>query len=1177
MSLQFVLGPASADHQAALATAVHATLQADPQAQVFYLVPNHVKFEAEVALLQALRALDAAADAGEYAQSAVQVLSFTRLAWFFLKNDPVYQQPRLDAAANTMLVAKLLQAHQSELRAYAGEVSHPGFISALARQLLELQLGRISATDLSQLVATMPASDHQQAKFADLAILLGAYEQAVGPYVTTASLLVALSAKLATSDLTHTYIYLNHFNELAAGELQLVQTMLSHAAKVTVALTLDQPATTVPEPPALFLPAAKLYHRLVQTAQEAGVAVLPDQFAEARELTSGVQAVEDFFIADTQGTPRPAVPNPTGLTLAKAADPYTELRTVAQRIQAAVHAGAQYKDFLVLARRLTPYQDIIAPVFAEYNIPIFTDLERPMQQHPLVNLIDSLFAVFQHHYQYQDVMRLLRTELLVPAEMPIAEFRAAVDVTDNHLLRTGLTGSRWLDGQAWVYFQRRGVDPDDLDASVTPADGATAQINQVREFVAATLPPLQADWQAATTGQEAAAALYHWLQTSGVATQLTAWQERATKAGDLTGAAGVAQAWQVLMDLLDDYVTTLGSDPFDLAQFQQLLAAGFAGATYTQIPSTLDQVVVSETGLVRLPKFKHLFLIGATSAAMPAVPDDTGVLTAADRDRLAASLTAGQYLPQQGAAVALGDPFLNYVGLLSADKTVTMSYPVYGESKNAASPYLTGLATRTECALESWQGVTPTTPVADMAGTARSLLADFVRVASAAKAAHTAVPLDWQHALATIRQAPAWHALAIRLAASLDYTNAVGRLAPELATALYGQHLAVSVSRLETYNRNPFEYFLKYGLRLQVRPEFELTPADSGSLYHAVMDQYLRDLAKQGRDLTAVTPAEIADAVAALVTAQSAQPGYEILTSSNSMQFTMAQMTAMLTQVFTILREQQSRSTFRPRRTELLFGQIGQQHGLAPLVLPVGPHQSVTLRGKIDRLDTATVANQTYYLVVDYKSSARQFKPEEAYAGVALQMLTYLDAVGNAEPAGQPAGALYFHLYRPTVPYQPAAAAAAAAFKAYKMVGLLVLPAEEAEAQALALAFDAALAHGGTSPMVPIGLKQNGDFAATTKAITPKQLAWWLNHNRHSIVRAARGILAGTIDLAPIQFKQEATTITNSDYQTIMTFDPATGFDRYRRVAPMSPEALMQHLKEEATDDPIYPEPTSGD
>ncbi len=26
------------------------------------------------------------------------------------------------------------------------------------------------------------------------------------------------------------------------------------------------------------------------------------------------------------------------------------------------------------------------------------------------------------------------------------------------------------------------------------------------------------------------------------------------------------------------------------------------------------------------------------------------------------------------------------------------------------------------------------------------------------------------------------------------------------------------------------------------------------------MDQYLRDLAKQGRDLTAVTPAEIADA-----------------------------------------------------------------------------------------------------------------------------------------------------------------------------------------------------------------------------------------------------------------------------------------------------------------------------
>lgn len=86
-----------------------------------------------------------------------------------------------------------------------------------------------------------------------------------------------------------------------------------------------------------------------------------------------------------------------------------------------------------------------------------------------------------------------------------------------------------------------------------------------------------------------------------------------------------------------------------------------------------------------------------------------------------------------------------------------------------------------------------------------------------------------------------WQPLTVRLTSSLTYTNDVGKLSSELAQKLYGEHLFVSVSQLETYYRNPFEYFLRYGLRLRVRPEFAMTPADTGSLDHATLDQVFKN------------------------------------------------------------------------------------------------------------------------------------------------------------------------------------------------------------------------------------------------------------------------------------------------------------------------------------------------
>ncbi|MFD1393969.1 PD-(D/E)XK nuclease family protein [Lacticaseibacillus jixianensis] len=1177
MTLQFYLGTATTDHQTAMAEAAAAALAAGRE--VFYLVPNHVKFEAEVSLLQTLRAKTGSRS--QFAVSGLQVLSFSRLAWYFLKDTPGYQQPRLDRASNTMLVSKVFQDLLSDpqtaaqLHLFAGSVHNAGFFAELADQLAELQTGRVTAALLKDAVARGESSLQDAEKLRELQVVAEAYEQRASGFATNAALLEQLTQWVLKhqGQMQHAAFFLDHFNDLSASEFHLVHTILHTGADLTVALTLDRVPQAVPEGPALFLPAAKLYYQLSHSVADLRPAP-PVKTAWCRPLhgpASLVGGLDQFWQTEYGGAHSTQEPLAAaalaavqgGLTIAKASEPYTELRAVARAIKHALHQDQtlRYRDFLIVARYLGPYEPYLQPVFDEQGLPVFIDRERPMQNHPLVALIQSLFAVQRHHYQYEDMMRLLKTELLIPSGVALADFRQALDVTDNFLLKTGKFGDAWLTAEPWQYIDHKQNDQFVVD------EAKTAQVNLVRAFVKATLPALFAGWQQATTGTAGATVLYQWLKQSGVTTVLDQWRQAAIASGALTAATAGEQAWATLMTLLDDFAMIKGADAFDLQEFAEMLDAGFAGATYTQIPSTLDQITVSETGLSRLPKFRQVFVIGATSQVMPDTPADHPIITAADRAALQPLLGAGVYLPEAGAESALWDAFINYLAMMAGSDRLTLSYPVYADNENHASSYLTQLEAYFDVPETQWPGVDLTTPFPQAFSSARGMLADYMRIFAQAKASGTGVPAAWQQVLQVLRQAPApLGPLAARMAAAAGTQNPIGSLTPALAEQLYSPHMNISISQLERYYANPFEYFLRYGLKLRKRPEFELTPADSGVLYHGVMEQLLREHPALG-DLT---EAKLSSLVAGLVRTAAAQPGFEILQADAYWQYVTQQIGTMLSQNALMIRRQQARTRFRPKETELVFG---RDKRLAGLELPLSGGRQVTVSGRIDRLDEALVDEQPYFMVLDYKSSTHDFSMQDAYYGKSMQLLTYIDAVQKAAGpfAGMlPAGAEYFVFTLPRLNYQDQTKPNALLAK-FQLKGLIILPDQAAPAhrEKLIEAFDSALTPGqgagSQSPVVELSLKKDGALAAAGRAkrIQQSQLGLLLAHNERLIAQAADQILSGVISLAPLQFKQEADVITRSDYQAIMRFDPATGGDHYHHVQPLTFTQVMQLIASE--------------
>lgn len=263
------------------------------------------------------------------------------------------------------------------------------------------------------------------------------------------------------------------------------------------------------------------------------------------------------------------------------------------------------------------------------------------------------------------MMRLLKTELLLPKYegkfMPLAEYRQALDLAENQVLKFGYRKKGWL-GEDWVYYR---FGTSDFGARTKNEDAITVKINLIKNYVKELLPPFYEKLAKANSGKAAASLLYEFLVAAGVVEQLDAWRKQALKVGAVDASTREEQVWGTFCDLLDEYVEILGEQPFEPQDFLDLLQAGFEGATYSQVPTTLDQVVISESGMVQPNDKKIVMLLGATDLVMPDVAVSEGLFSDHDKEMLQPTLSEKSYLPDDTEHVLANEPFLNYLAFLT--------------------------------------------------------------------------------------------------------------------------------------------------------------------------------------------------------------------------------------------------------------------------------------------------------------------------------------------------------------------------------------------------------------------------------------------------------------------------------------------------------------------------------
>lgn len=1202
MPVQFILGEHPQVKRQQMINWMRTHLNENPTERLIYLVPDNVKYEAETTILNQFMREENSQYSG---MMRLQVFSFSRLAWYLLQNKPIYQRPQLTETGLGMLIKDILQQEEENLTIFKGASQQTGFITRLVKLFLEFRNGKVTPSDLlimennERLESKINQEDFTR-KMSDIAILYQKYDERLSDkFLEKEDLFSELIAyiKDQKSLFENTTIIVDHYEHFSAQELELLIQFAHFSKDLKICLTINEKIALennhFSNP---FYRSTKTFQQLTYIFQENQLKIKPYQvigtFLESLNGSNHeVLELAEYWInsslpmtyMDLEKYKKQSYNN---LEVWAAEDKKAELMHIATKIRRLVANGNyRYKDFQIMTRDLESYALNIHAVFDENEIPYFIDQAETMSEHPLLELIVSLFSLKKRNYRLEDIIRFLRTELYCPDLLDdkiavqdlstmevkngyfknvLATWRNKVDIAENVALAYGYQGKDWTKDEEWLYAR---LDLEGEYAQNEAELNIQSTANEVRETFRTEIVPFIEELSTKNTNREIITRLYQFLSKIGVVEQIKHWRDQLIASGELEEARKHEQAWDTFINLLDEFVEVLGEENWDIDLFLSIIETGFEQATFSMVPPTLDQVLVTNFDLPKIETKNIVFLIGLTDTHFPKAPTSQSLLTDEDRVLVEAQLSTEKYLATSEMESSANEPFMMYLAMLQANEKIYFTFPMANEEskENRISPFLSriskalSLRTYVKYANASSHIENNLSGHLDYVGTNAQTFGQLIT--------------SLRHALDERKQPETYWAKLFeviynpsdkqqrRIVNSLSHKNIPVPLPDTLAHELYGKDLYLSVSQLETFYADPFSHFLIYGLRLKERRVQELSPLETGNFFHDALDIISNQIFKANKDLTQLTQENLKQITTEVFEFLTKSNKYRLSQSSKRMQFIFKQLSKTVERMVWSIVNQANRSELRTSKTELLFGRIGADKGVQGLSFPLKSGGQLHLRGKVDRVDTVKIDGQLYTGIVDYKSSMTKFDYQKMYYGLMMQMLTYLDTVlsNSVEIFNENAkglGAFYSRVHNPYIDAKTLKQKEIEdeLLKNYKFDGLII------DNPSILRVADTEL-EGGFSPLYPFRLLKSGAYSGKN-ILTEEEFALLLRFNRDKIIEAGNRILAGENMLRPLDDANIFTPSVRGSYQAISQFDALLPENNYHEMLSLDKENFFKLLND---------------
>lgn len=1070
--LQFLLGPSGSGKSREILNRV--CQRARQGEKSILLVPEQFSFESERALYQALTP-------GQVL--LVQVLSFTRLCNAVFREYGGLAGQVLQDSARLILMSVAVQEMRDTLSFYEGSLDSSAFLSSVLQFVDEMKNAGISPEEL-RAVSQQVNEEGLQKKLGELSLVAAAYEALVSrSYVDERDNLSRANALLQEHNFfADTAVFLDGFKGFTAVELRLIETMLVDSPLVCAALCADSQEDREAGM-GLFSPVKQTMGRLARMAKENSIPVAqPQLLPRGRRYRSAALAHLERTFYQEHARAGQTCPVCEGISVFAAQNPYDEVQTIAAQISHLVlHQGYRYRDIVLIARSAAPYEQAVESIFHRQGIPVFFDKRTQVLSRPLVTLLVGALDAVKGSWDTAAIFAALKTGLFGLSVQETAQL-------ENYCFVWKIRGQAWEEDFTG--------NPDGFGAMLADAQERLEQINSLRRRVMEPLCRLRRRLEHCD-GLGFAKALYYFLEEIKITQTITQHAQLLEEIGEEAMAREDSALWDALIEVLDQFALSLGGVFLPKKRLIDLFSLVIGQLDLGQLPQTVDQVLFGAADRVRPNSPKVVFLLGANEGVFPQAVACAGLLTDHERKAL---LELGLQLAEDTSQQVLAERYFAYMAVASPSERLFVSYDkasLSGAGMVESSIVRELLSQFEDLKIQDTLSLPDRFYLTGESGALDRLTSRYSHREDVLVSSLRQVFLRREDTGPLLRK------IEDRIA------NPGHRLRrPETARALFGETMRLSASKLDRFYGCQFSYFCYDGLRLRPRRRAQLSPLESGTVIHHVLQVMLQRHSPQ--ELFSLTLEPLREEVNEILRDFLNQQMGEDALKNNRLRYLLARLARLLVRLIENLGREFSQSSFVPVDYEMPIGPKGEVQSLR-LKIPSGGE--ILVEGVVDRVDIMERESGRYVRIVDYKSGSKLFSLSDVLYGMNLQMLVYLFSIwenGEDSLAGViPAGVLYVPARETitSISRQEASAPPQAELqRAWRMNGLLLDNLESIQGMEQEVA----------GVFIPAKLKKDGSFDSASSVASLEQLGKLKKYVERTIIQMGEALHQGEIDDFPV-------------------------------------------------------------
>ena len=1084
--------------------------------KIYIITPEQFSFTAEQNLMNAVNSK---------AVINAEVLTFERMAYRVLSEVGGTLRTNLSKTGRAMLLFNILDENKNNLKYLGRSQKNLDTISSI---ITELKKHNVNSS-IVEATKSKINDKRLEYKLNDINILLNDFEQTIcDNYIDENDLLTILYENIDKVNIFNdTIIYIDEFAGFTKQEYLIIEKLMKIAKDINISICTDNLLINTNPDTDIFYPNKMACNKIINTAKENNIQIKEPVILDKtyRFKNEELNLLEEYLSGYSKEKYNKDVEN---IKLYLANNSYNEIEYIANNIINLVkNKKYKYKEIAVITKDISQYSGLIKAIFGKYDIPVFIDEKQDLSQNILVKYITAFLDIFSKNWSIDSMFNYIKSGFL---DLELED----IFILENYCKNLGIKGIK-------KYTEEWKIELASYDLN---------KLNELRLKIVEPLISFKKTLNNNKTVSDITKSLYNFLIQNEIDKKINEKAIKFQEIGQIDLSNIYASSWNILIEVLDEIVLVLGDKKVSFEKYSELLKVGLSESSLGKIPATIDEITVGDVDRSRSSKKKVVFIIGLNDGVFPSNNKNEGFIDDEERNILKNN---GLELAKTLIEQMYDENFNIYKAFTTAEEKLYLTYSSSdSDGKGLRKSILINKIRKIFKNLKEESDITDTNEKILTKNTTFDMLLTNLRKF------FNGEDIDniWLELYNIYNEEPLYKDKLAEAIGGFYYSNIPERLNKGNIDKLYGNVLKTSISRLETYRRCAFSYYIKYGLKLSDKTEFKLESIDTGTFMHEVIDEFFKYLNDNELNVRNIEDEKIEKILEVIINEKLKLNRNYIFNSTAKYIVLTNRLKKVIKKSIKYIIETIRFSDFNIYGNEIEFGE-GKHY--SPIEFELDNNQKIQIIGKIDRVDIAENEDGKYIRIIDYKSSVKNIDLNEMMAGIQLQLLTYLDAITEKQEA-DPAGVLYFNLIEPVIKAKNRNITDEELENEirnnFRMNGLILGDVKVVQMMDKNLI-------SGKSKLIPAYIDKNGDISKSkSSSVDSKEFKILQKQIQKILKQISKEILTGRIEPNPVYISKNKTTpCLYCNYRAICGFNQEFKGNNYKYVPNLNKNEILNKLK----------------